>query len=161
MREAVLSRLDPDGVKRGNEQIDLLALSLTDAVLAALGEWAGGEADAVETGWLIERRRLGHPVDWASFEEGGAVWTTDSLKACRFARREDAEQLAYGEECDAITQHQWGCAGGEGGGFRVSREALCNCFLVPDSPLTARFVERIAEVIRAHGGEVVEGGGGE
>jgi len=61
---------------------------------------------STESGWLIETRRNGYP-EWASFEEGGVVWTTDSLKACRFARREDAEQLAYGEDCNAITEHSW------------------------------------------------------
>lgn len=58
------------------------------------------------SGWLIENRR-GPKPRWASFSEGGVVWTDDPNKACLFARREDAEQLAFGEECDAITEHAW------------------------------------------------------
>ena len=49
------------------------------------------------SGWLIENRR-GPKPRWASFSEGGVVWTDDPNKACLFARREDAEQLAFGEE---------------------------------------------------------------
>lgn len=59
-----------------------------------------------ETGWLIERNRE-HGPEWAVFGAFGVEWTKDSNKACRFARREDAEQLAYGEDCDAITEHKW------------------------------------------------------
>lgn len=62
-----------------------------------------------EVGWLIERRKptpewLFVP-EWAGFD-----WTNDSLKALRFSRREDAEQiLKMMESEDAIaTEHGWG-----------------------------------------------------
>jgi hypothetical protein len=63
-----------------------------------------------ETGWLIERRMQLPPEylyvpDWSGFQ-----WTQDSLKALRFSRREDAEQVAHIFENDDvyITEHQWG-----------------------------------------------------
>ncbi len=61
-----------------------------------------------EQGWLIERSHaLGGPkylfAGW-SFE-----WTSDPLKAIRFSRREDAEQIASMLETEevSITEHQW------------------------------------------------------
>jgi len=61
-----------------------------------------------ETGWLIERREPNaewlYVVDWFSFG-----WTVDSLKAIRFARRQDAEQVLKMIETEVAfaTQHQW------------------------------------------------------
>lgn len=62
-----------------------------------------------EKGWLIEKHE-GGAILWARFTEWGVEWTTDSLAACRFARREDAEQMAYGEDISCITEHIWGPA---------------------------------------------------
>jgi hypothetical protein len=69
-----------------------------------------GMAIASESGWLIERRMQLPPEylyvpDWSGFK-----WTQDSLKALRFSRREDAEQVAHiFENGDVyITEHQWG-----------------------------------------------------
>lgn len=56
--------------------------------------------------WLIEHSKLTpEGPQYASFVEGGVVWTTDPRKACHFVRRSDAEQLAYGEDCARITEH--------------------------------------------------------
>jgi hypothetical protein len=60
-----------------------------------------------ERGWLIERRNANNQIEWARFDEYGVKWVNDSTRACRFCRREDAEQLAYGEDCYAITEHIW------------------------------------------------------
>ena len=70
------------------------------------------EPKPIETGWLIESSELSSDgprwlfvEDWAGF-----AWTNDSLKAIRFARREDAEQIIpmlESVDCKA-TEHQWG-----------------------------------------------------
>ena len=67
------------------------------------------ELKPIEIGWLVERGKT-TPFylcvkDWFGFS-----WTADSLKAIRFARREDAEQimkLTESVDCKA-TEHQWG-----------------------------------------------------
>lgn len=60
------------------------------------------------TGWLIERRGLDGRPQWRRMAHGNPVWTTDSLLAIRFARREDAEMFAAEDE-DAwmVTEHSW------------------------------------------------------
>ena len=68
-------------------------------------------SSSAETGWLIEKRPAlyGGAPQWLiaswTFE-----WTTDSAKAIRFCRREDAEQVASMLESEevSITEHQWG-----------------------------------------------------
>ena len=94
-------------------QPDVFRRGLWDAINAAdapspAGHGAGEKGTKVETGWLIETTSL--PVylrvaDWHGFD-----WTTDSLKAIRFSRREDAEQvLLMLESVDAkAAEHQWG-----------------------------------------------------
>lgn len=63
---------------------------------------------SVEIAWLIEM-----PFEVPRWWEGSA-WTTDSRRAVRFARREDAERarrewLPRVDSADAIvTEHQWG-----------------------------------------------------
>lgn len=48
-----------------------------------------------ETAWLIEHRGTGHaPTYWA----GGKEFTFDHLRAIRFARKEDAEQVMRSTE---------------------------------------------------------------
>lgn len=62
-----------------------------------------------EIAWLIERREPNpewlYVVDWFSFG-----WTVDSLKAIRFARRQDAEQVLKMIETEVAfaVEHQWG-----------------------------------------------------
>lgn len=68
--------------------------------------WQLVDANTEGEGWLIEKRTDGQ-ILWAQFGELGVEWVADSLKACRFARRSDAEQMAYGEEVTAITHHLW------------------------------------------------------
>ena len=57
---------------------------------------------AEERGWLIERQDK-QPVEWLCAWSGGFDWTTDSLKAIRFCRREDANQIA--EIFDGLDVH--------------------------------------------------------
>lgn len=64
----------------------------------------------VETGWLIERgdSEVCAPLYWG----GVHGWTTDNLKAIRYARREDAQAEADWSESEAtykarIAEHQW------------------------------------------------------
>ncbi len=63
-----------------------------------------------ETGWLIELvSRLGLPPTWFAFDDDSGYFTADSLKALRFARKQDAQ--AYIDdvgwtECIA-TEHEW------------------------------------------------------
>jgi len=69
------------------------------------------EAQGVERGWLLERDRNG--PEWLGINRVEAyvewMWTKDSTKALRFARREDAENYAgFVEDCWTITEHQWG-----------------------------------------------------
>jgi hypothetical protein len=65
--------------------------------------------EAVETAWLVERHDLG-PIHYLCHNSLGFDWTPDHLKACRFARRSDAEQMAEGGELLdlRICEHQWG-----------------------------------------------------
>lgn len=62
-----------------------------------------------ESGWLIENRDR-HSPRWLTVAGGIFGWTPDSLKAIRFRRRSDAEQVAevIGDEADLITEHAWG-----------------------------------------------------
>jgi len=60
-----------------------------------------------EIGWLIERTIDGM-VHYLTIEHEMVAWTSDSLKALRFARRQDADMFAYGEDCERIAEHQWG-----------------------------------------------------
>lgn len=59
-----------------------------------------------ELGWLIENRS-DNQIRYARFTEYGCTWVKDSLEACRFARKEDAMQMAYGEDCSAVCEHLW------------------------------------------------------
>lgn len=58
------------------------------------------------TAWLIESRKDGRPV-YAAFGELGVEWVDDALDACHFVHRQDAEQLAYGEDCDWVCEHKF------------------------------------------------------
>lgn len=65
---------------------------------------------APETGWLIELRG-GPPQWWYLGEDGedGQGWTSDSLKALRFARKQDAEAYIgnVGWTEAFATEHEW------------------------------------------------------
>jgi hypothetical protein len=63
----------------------------------------------VETGWLIERSHAHGGPQWL-IASWTFQWTTDSTKAIRFCRREDAEQIASMMETEevCITEHRWG-----------------------------------------------------
>lgn len=65
-----------------------------------------------EKGWLIERPSWRtSPRYWAGTSD--TDWTYDSLKAVRFARREDALPVAHGltlrtrDEHISVTEHAW------------------------------------------------------
>lgn len=64
-----------------------------------------------ETGWLIELLPsvASQPTWYGETDEGALGWTTDSLKAVRFARSEDAQRVM---ECEGFTEahpsdHRW------------------------------------------------------
>jgi hypothetical protein len=76
---------------------------------AAPAASAPPHTNEAERAWLIERAGE-HGPEWATSWSGGFEFTTDSLKAIRFCRREDANQVAEildGEDV-RITEHQWG-----------------------------------------------------
>ena len=64
-----------------------------------------------ETGWLIESNHVDGTPHWfalgAEFENG--EWTKDSVKALRFARKQDAEAYIYdiGWTVAVATEHAW------------------------------------------------------
>lgn len=68
----------------------------------------GPTQEARETAWLVENHVAGQ-ILYLRIDEG-FHWVSDSLRACRFSRREDAEQAASGgEHLDLrICEHQWG-----------------------------------------------------
>lgn len=89
---------------------DLRTLLAAYRQQAALIEELEGKANRQdETGWLIEHPT--EPVWWSGFPISTApeFWTSDSSKAVRFPRREDAETLAHFDfdgEC-RVTEHIW------------------------------------------------------
>lgn len=81
-------------------------------------EGLGGERAATrQTGWLVEHyasKRGEYLAEWLNgwpaFDDGAPeIWTKDSAKAIRFARREDAEQViqALGWTEARATEHVW------------------------------------------------------
>lgn len=67
---------------------------------------------ADETGWLIEfSQRVSAQPAWYGKTDDGLGQTTDSLKAIRFAREEDAEAVIedMGWTEARATEHMW-CA---------------------------------------------------
>jgi hypothetical protein len=66
------------------------------------------DAGHKESGWLVENGKSGEELRYRTMEQGLPVWTTDNLKALRFARRVDAELFAAEDE-DAwrVAEHVW------------------------------------------------------
>lgn len=67
-------------------------------------------AEGRETGWLLEQMdRAGRPTWWAFGGEDGGYFTDDSVKALRFARKEDAQAFIddIGWNAVAPTEHEW------------------------------------------------------
>lgn len=70
----------------------------------------------METGWLIENTHASPMPQWlgvAPYNEFHTIyqWTTDPNKPLRFARREDAANLAFvlfREFQYTISEHSWG-----------------------------------------------------
>ena len=64
-----------------------------------------------ETGWLIEITDYISPTYWGRVddEDGILGWTKDHLKACRFARKEDAEMVIeeFGWTNVKAIDHMW------------------------------------------------------
>ena len=58
-----------------------------------------------EKGWVIEKRGV-FPVEYLCASSAGFEFTTDSLEAIRFCRREDANQIARGMDV-VIVEHMW------------------------------------------------------
>ncbi len=62
----------------------------------------------VESGWLLEQRKDGK-ILWLMLELGMWDWTEDSLKALRFARKQDADAMSdIISDAEYVTEHQWG-----------------------------------------------------
>ena len=63
-----------------------------------------------EFGWLIEGQLTARGPIYLFVDNNEMLgWTHDDKRAIRFARREDAEQVAkMVEDCEKITEHQWG-----------------------------------------------------
>ena len=67
----------------------------------------------VETGWLIEHQDTSKGVRYMTLRyDVPGFWTEDSLKALRFARKQDADDfLEYFApiegEMDKAVEHQW------------------------------------------------------
>lgn len=69
--------------------------------------------DKIETGWLAELiSRSGPPTWWTltDTEGEGGYFTNDSVKALRFARKQDAESYIEDAGWTEVipTEHQWG-----------------------------------------------------
>jgi hypothetical protein len=62
-----------------------------------------------ETGWLVEIAIEGRPHWLELLHSGHEDWTADSLKATRFARKEDADTvISHRNIVDGIaTEHAW------------------------------------------------------
>jgi hypothetical protein len=61
---------------------------------------------ADETGWLCEDGSV--TPSYITVVDGHLVWTTDSLKALRLARRADAEMIAeIVDDCWRVAEHMW------------------------------------------------------
>ncbi len=65
-----------------------------------------------ETGWLIELKQSvsKQPTWYGVTDEDVLGWTTNNLKAIRFARVEDAERVIHAEDWTEAfaSDHQWG-----------------------------------------------------
>ena len=66
----------------------------------------------MESGWLIELKASvqSTPAYYGENEEGVLGWTSDNMKAIRFARKEDAQLII---DCEGYTEafaceHGWG-----------------------------------------------------
>ena len=65
-------------------------------------------SETVERGWLIERSTEHGPAYIFVDSNEMLGWTHDSLQAIRFARKEDAEQVARMiDDAEKITEHEW------------------------------------------------------
>lgn len=82
------------------------------AILRAYPALRSMAGEGEETGWLIEHPNTSQSVKYYTMAPGTPdFWTTDSQKALRFARREDANNYLsfYGDdELPArIVEHRW------------------------------------------------------
>lgn len=60
-----------------------------------------------QSGWLIEQDGSS-PILYMRFDGGIIDWTTDSLKATRFSREEDALQASMCSTCfTCVSEHIW------------------------------------------------------
>lgn len=63
--------------------------------------------ERTEQGWLIEKMDGGQV--WYVTVDQLLTWATDSLKALRLARRQDADTLCeIIEDAEKVAGHQWG-----------------------------------------------------
>lgn len=102
---------NPDSAEFGviyciNMACQLYSVVLTGKAFKALSAKLGAGVD--ETAWLVEDSRNNGLIKYRTMDQEGIHWTEDVHKAIRFARREDAEMFAAGDE-DAwhIVEHIW------------------------------------------------------
>lgn len=93
----------PEGGKRIMENL-IEAANATPPVQGA----GTGTLRKDETGWVIVKRDV-LPMQYVCAWSGGLEFTTDNLKAIRFCRREDANQIAeiLDSEDVLIQDHMW------------------------------------------------------
>lgn len=91
-------------------ELDAIVSAASNGLRKSLAEIAAANP-VPETGWLIELR--GNSPQWWSLtdtEGEGGYFTNDSLKALRFARKQDAEAVIedIGWTEAFASEHQWG-----------------------------------------------------
>jgi hypothetical protein len=75
--------------------------------LAAAPRPAAVGAAGLESGWCVERGPASAP-NYLHVDGGLLAWTPDHMKAMRFARRADAEQITeIVDDADRIAEHAW------------------------------------------------------
>lgn len=111
--------------------------------------WIDGTAAAgartQESGWCVERGAASSPM-YLHVQNGLLNWTPDHMKALRFARRADAEQITeIVEDADRIAEHVWmsseqaATSGGElAPDERVTFDAAAICESVVDDSIGER-----------------------
>lgn len=92
----------------GPTQDALVGQRIAEQMIASIDARTANEHSRQETAWLVELK--GSRPEWAMVStDWDENWTTDSLKAIRFARRADAEAYIehYGWTAAFASEHMW------------------------------------------------------
>lgn len=92
----------------GPTQDELVGQRIAEQIIARIDACTVIEHSRQETAWLVELK--GSRPEWAMVStDWDDDWTTDSLKALRFARRADAEAYIehYGWTEAFASEHMW------------------------------------------------------